>query len=582
MRMCIENIAEKMENFQDELVSMENVDGMRNVMPYLGTVDAVKEWNDNPKTAYSCFLHTESFRQFSNENMLILLGRTGTGKTAILKCLCESVNKKLDSSTVGNQYDMAVMVPFNEILANLVNTSDDISSPVINDELEKIMSMYINCYVMKTLIEKEGLSNGSKMYQYILNNHLYDLDETAYLNSGINKIQVMLRMVAGQERKLGTASNNVIALAGIINAFMENGYEDAYAEMAQHLENKKILVLVDTLDEYNLREAKVVLSVKALIATCFKYYNTSGRRHIYVKISIPSEIHTILLEQLPGKQQGNTVVIQWKFKDLIKMIAIRLLNFCKNDGSELWNIASGYSIEDFYDNNSNAAENARKFLHEILPEACPSSLDYTLDTLGYCVRHTLKKPRELMTIFNYFIDRIIEEKNTKFFIQNPDEIRNSIHTTQEETISAALSMYTSTYNGIMDVCGIILQNRKFYFQGKDLDDSIKEAAVGRDYDGTDIRRILLESGLVGKVNSIRTMGEETAIGLIDRSNAVRVIRAKFEYQVKGRLSLNRDDYYVIHPMCYEHFECKLGRRTLVYPDEFNDDVEIMKSVRLKK
>ena len=64
------------------------------------------------------------------------------------------------------------------------------------------------------------------------------------------------------------------------------------------------------------------------------------------------------------------------------------------------------------------------------------------------------------------------------------------------------------------------------------------------------------------------------------NNRIRIINAKFEYQIKGRLSLNKNDFYVLHPMCYEHFECKVGNLTLVYPDVFPE--ELMKSVQLKE
>lgn len=192
-----------------------------------------------------------------------------------------------------------------------------------------------------------------------------------------------------------------------------------------------------------------------------------------------------------------------------------------------------------------------------------------------------------MTIFNYFLAKIYEVKDFHYFIEHPSEIRNMIHSTQEEMIASALSMYTKTYQEIKDACEIVLQGRKYYFQGKELEDKLKEAAVNRKgYDVIDIKRILLESGLVGKINDISQVyvkeDEDSSNKRYTLQNSIRIIKAKFEYQVKGRLSLNKTDFYVLHPMCYEHFECRVGSQTLVYPDEFADDVEIMKTVRLKQ
>lgn len=549
------------------IVKMKNVDGfLKNVKQYLGTVDAIKEWNDNPKDAYKRFLHTQSYQDFIEEDALILLGRTGTGKTSILRCICENVNNQNIAT-----YKMAIMVQFNEILDAIMTTIDDFNSPTINTQLIDIISMYINCHIMKALLNKQNIDKTSKIKSYIKNNHLYDLGDYKYNHNGINKIYNMVKKSQDLSGKSGEIAKNVTTIMDIISAFSQNGYDEAYQEMMNILKDNKVLVLIDTLDEYDLRDAKLVLSVKALIATCFKYYNNASINHINIKISIPSEIHTHLIEMLPGKQQGNTVVIQWKNNDLIKMIAIRLLYFINCNKNKCINLRNSYRYEDFYDDNNDALSNAKNLLYEILPPNCPTSLEYSFDTIAYCIRHTLKKPRELMTVFNYLLSKIVEEQNTKYFYKTPNEIRNIIHSTQEEMISSALSMYTTSYKDINEACEIILQNRHYFFLGNDLDGKLKEAAANNNgYDITDIKRILLESGLVGKINEISS-----------NKDNVYFIKAKFEYQVKGRLSLNKEDLYVLHPMCYEHFECSIDNMVLVYPDEFDDDDEIMKSVRLK-
>lgn len=578
------NVKKQLEEFEDTLIQMKNVDGLlRNVKTYLGTVDAEKEWNDNPEDAYRRFLHTQSYCEFVEEDALILLGRTGTGKTSILRCICENVNQqKIDL------YDVATMANFGEILQHIVGTIDVFNGPVINYQLIKIITMYINCYVMKALLkQKEEIKQTSAMYNYIRKNQLYELDENRFAQSGLNKIQEMINASKQLSGKVGEVAKDITTVMDILNAFTQNGYEDAYREMMEEVQGKKVLVLVDTLNEYDLRDEKVVLCVKALIATCFEYYNSTAKNHIYVKLSIPSEIHTHLIEQLPGKQQGNTVVIQWKNNDLLKMIAIRLLDYCKKDKSNLLKFEREYQYKDFYDDNADSAINAKNMLYEILPCTCPTSLKFSFDTMAYCIRHTLKKPRELLTIFNYLLAKIDDENDFKFFIKNPNEIRNMIHSTQEEMIASALSMYSMSYPKIKEACEIVLQNRKYYFQGKELENKLKEATVNRQgYDVTDIKRILLESGLIGKINEISQVYVEEDDDRINKKhtidNSIRIIKAKFEYQVKGRLALNKEDFYVLHPMCYEHFECKVGNQTLVYPDEFLGDTELMKTVRLKQ
>ena len=54
-------------------------------------------------------------------------------------------------------------------------------------------------------------------------------------------------------------------------------------------------------------------------------------------------------------------------------------------------------------------------------------------------------------------------------------------------------------------------------------------------------------------------------------NSYILVEALYEYQVKGRLRFSDDNYYVIHPMCYEHFGCRVRKQTLVFPNRIDSD-----------
>lgn len=298
----------------------------------------------------------------------------------------------------------------------------------------------------------------------------------------------------------------------------------------------------------------------------------------------------------------NTVIIQWSSKDLIKMIAMRLLAYSKKSISEGDRIPirfkQDYQYSDFYDENSDASDNARALILELLPKECPSSLrvddrsaaPLVFDIIAYCIRHTLKKPRELILIFNYFLTAIIDqERGQNYFINNPSEIKNYIHATQEQVISAALSMYESFYPKIQDACDIVLHGQMAVTWGKSFNNSLKNAEgmiqrnsyirdENRMYGKDEIKRVLMESGLVGKMVSSSIRHLEDLDGDM-KSVCYRAVKATFEYQVKGQLKLNWDTKCVIHPMCYEHFGCKVKCQTVVYPDRM--DHEGIISVRVK-
>lgn len=480
---------------------------------------------------------------------------------------------------------MAVILPFDEILHSLDESCDDFSSLSVRKQLVQIITMYFNCYVMKMLIKSGLADRNSKMYLYITQNKLNDIGDEAFQSTGNNRFKRMILAAKSMNNKVGTAAQTISTIMDVVDAFNQNDYEDACAEMKGILETHKVLLLVDTLNEYDLRDIRIVTCIKSLIATCFEYYNHSEQNHIYVKISIPSEIHTHLIEQLPGKQQGNTVVIRWTNNDLIKMIAIRLLSLSESGKAKPIVFSGKYNYCDFYDCNLAATSNAKRLIYEFLPKDCPTSLDYYFDTISYCIRHTLKKPRELIAIFNAFISKICEKNDFQYFINNSDKISDVIHSTQESMIVSAISMYSTSYPNILSACDIVLNHQTFYFKGKDIENRLKEAEAeihDKMYDKNDIKRILLESGLVGKINEISNMTPKNPDDGEYEKTSIRIIKARFEYQVKGHLSLNREDYYVLHPMCYEHFSCNLDTKTIVYPDTSSDDSDWVQTVKLKK
>lgn len=61
------------------------------------------------------------------------------------------------------------------------------------------------------------------------------------------------------------------------------------------------------------------------------------------------------------------------------------------------------------------------------------------------------------------------------------------------------------------------------------------------------------------------------------NQAINIIDALFEYQFKGNLQRNSEVQYVIHPMCYEHYNCSVGLRSMVNTDSY-DSTELLTSI----
>ena len=59
----------------------------------------------------------------------------------------------------------------------------------------------------------------------------------------------------------------------------------------------------------------------------------------------------MLVEELPGKQQENTVIIQWSQNELIRLAALRLLESSKSNkyGKMVLKFDEKFMYKDFYD-----------------------------------------------------------------------------------------------------------------------------------------------------------------------------------------------------------------------------------------
>lgn len=542
----------------------------RDTKNHLGAGMAEKEWGDNPRLASEKFLHIGAYHRFLDEDALILLGRTGTGKTSILK----SVEYNISNHNC-DKYTDVILDDFTDLFDILLAQTETESEARTMYQMETIIDTTVITMVMLHMVNKyHNLDNLKKVRSFLKDNGFYS----------DNKIENLVKKILGAYRSNSKGAvaeiyNSVSDIFNFISNELSAKYEDAKKELLEFLSDKKILVMFDSLNNYNVCEKNEVLAVKALIAMCFNYYINNSTTHIYLKIALPSEVHTRILNSLPGKQQSNTVLIQWNYKELTNFVALRFLYWIKDKKNKQYNLnldfANDYKFDDFFLDNDNAYEKSRNLLHNILPLTCPTCFQFEFDTVPYCIRHTLKKPREVLMLFNALIEEIIAQKNTRYFIENPEEIKNTIHSTQESMVKSALSMYENSFEAINEACSIVLNSSNFVFYLNDIRDKLKEAEqrVHGMYDKDEILRILFESGLVGVLNDVRRIDKPPRKFKSD--HAFDFIIANFEYQIKGKITPSLSDQYVIHPMCYEYYRCFVDDYSMVYPNRFADEEDII-------
>lgn len=567
---------------------------------YIGDSDAVYEWEKDKNLARHMFLHTDAYHEFLNDNSLILLGRTGTGKTAIMLSAEDDARKKNEH---GIRCSSVISISCQELIINLANCEElsEINQTTTTIKIKKIIKMFINSIVMKSIFENATEDEKKTSEIKVIKDYL---ERNGFIDKKIGQtfINSFLKVASVIETDNPIANNTLkvtSSILKIIDTLTSRGYENAIEAMQKYMsERERILVLIDSLNEYDVNKKDIVLIVKGLIDVCFHYYNHPNNK-ILMKIALPSEIYNKVLIRLPSKQVGNTVVIRWKYKEIIVLLALRIyacyktkkykeLDFCKefNDYTDF-----------YYDINPKAYENSIKLLNNILPISCPTSLSFDFLTLPYCIRHTLKKPREIIFMFNKIIEQIVKNKNSKFLLENPNRIKDIVHSTQDYMISSALSMYQNSYSGIYAAVESLFNDNDFVFTGKTITDKLKEAIqaakketeniltpaehlnADNSYEPLDeysLSQILLESGLVGEITKKSVIIENRMFE--NNNKSICILTANFDFVISATTRhhvFKNDVQYALHPMCYENYGCNVDKYTLVYPNGFTDDGDVV-------
>lgn len=574
---------------------------------YIGDSDAVREWNDNKDLARHMFLHTDAYHEFLNDSSLILLGRTGTGKTAIMLSAEDDARNKTDH---GILCSMVVSVDCQNLIFKLADCEElsQAGQLITSSKIKEIIKMFVNTLVMKAVYENSS-ENEKKISEIKAIKDF--LSRNGFINKSLGKtfVDSFLEIANAIETDNSIAKNTIKvtnSVLGILDTLTTRGYNDALEAMKNYLKTKeRVLVLVDSLNEYNTNKKDIILIVKGLIDVCFEYYNHPNDK-ILMKIALPSEVYNKVLTRLPSKQVGNTVVIRWKYKEIIVLLALRIYACYKSKKIEELSFCEEF--EDFsafyYDINPKAYENSLKLLLNILPDSCPTCLSFEFLTLPYCIRHTLKKPREIIYMFNSFIDELVRNKNSKYLIENPQTIKELIHSTQDYMISSALSMYCSSYKGVYAAVESLFSDNDFVFSGETIIDRLKEAVRAAQketknmltpsehlnsedncqfLDEYELSQILLESGLVGEIIKKSVVGENNM--LVNNDKSICILTADFEFRISATTIYHvfkSDTQYALHPMCYENYRCKVDEQTLVYPNGIADDGDVVISTIIAK
>jgi hypothetical protein len=537
--------------------------------PLFGEEDAVTEWQHslNPQ---QIFAPISSYEEFRSQGALFLFGRRGTGKTAILHMLKHSVNT---GGAASGYYSRAVLVQpaVKDLLpvlkgARLAELED-------NELLSLLRLAWLWLIVSAAYLEiarthPEHREHGSELAIKInraLDAGLIDDDVSEYL------LAEMLSIFKAAFLEVPEGSNQlaltIIALRENFGNLAVKPLELKVTSFSRHAK-QPVLILVETEEVYEVDDKFASAVRSALIDAVLDLYNRSQRIGILAKAAFPSEIYPFLAPSNLEKVETKNVFILWRYRDLVTLVAKRFYRMLHKDRrtDKLENELK--SFEDF--------AHARKYLRSIFPPRIATRNDVDLDTFSYILRHTQKKPRQLITIFNCILTMAADSKKSFGDLGGAaDLIREAVHSHLGSLVNGALDIYRDIFPRAHEIVRKALTGMPCYFSAPDLDKAIKETnelrgqVIGRE----EVRQLLLQAGVVG-------LARKAPHSIRKQEPSASLMEALFEYQIKAQLIVTNNSICVVHPMFYEVLEIKIDSTVLAYPTPTEEEIELLRELGL--
>jgi len=317
-----------------------------------------------------------------------------------------------------------------------------------------------------------------------------------------------------------------------------------------------LILAIDTAEQYDTSSEAMMYSLAALVE-CASEFNTQSRGSgIHIKLLLADEIFPSLVTSYvanTSKHARNTLLLQWRPKDLLRLVCLRLSHFMienrfagVGDPGPIWG--------DY--------EKVRKTVWEaFFPKSLDSRNRVRELALLYILRHTQLRPRQLIILCNQIaqdpaVQEALRGRQPPRFTD--DAIRYGVLAAEIKLAQEIINSYSAIYPSLLDIVTAIGPGEA-RFPGNVLHQAASRSRKHwpRDrYDRDEIVRILVELGIVGRQR-----------GTPDESS--RIIEADFQYNMNHPLVLTERDWCVIHPMFCAFLNRTMGLNgyiVLPFPD----------------
>lgn len=468
------------------------------------------------------------YKSFRNRPSIIM-GRRGSGKTSYLR-----------SVFFDDQYADYVEIPTANVLEHITSIVQDLSNDTVYTEtLWQLWDKTLwTCVLAQFRNNSMPITGDMVIIDAYLKSMGIEIGDT--VDSVLLKLASLYRDIIKSDPQNG--------LSEVFRQFNAKHFEDAKTTAIARLKasNKKIVILMDSLEDFKLNIVSVERAIQGLLK-CVGSMN-NPRDVVDIRLCLPTELagRVVEISSNPIKDFNREVKLEWTAKELISIGAQRLMYFI------------GLYYPDRIRGKSPLDELTRDEAHAlfqvVLPEKITNHRGFQEIPISYILRHTQLLPRHFLMLLNSIFKRSGVTQALNPFPVKEDKIIYGIRQVEERIVKEIFGAFRMIYPTAEEVCKRCLPQLTHVFSVGALRQVFNRhgKAVFHGTEYFDFQNMLIEIGAIGRV--------------IPGSESDVYVKGKFKYTVGHDLTINYEDQLCLHPLFSGIYSSDGKSERPVYPD----------------
>lgn len=509
----------------------------------LGPSDAA-QIKDIEVAAHLFDRHTDSFTSLLREDLSVVIGRRGSGKTALLNSykyrpyLAASSSKK-ERDAFGSDfsaYDIVIEISthrkFEEMQRRVVR-DPNVFRPIesIVEDWEKL----ILDYFLATLLS-EGATDKQANVQLSTIHHYLRQDESQFRDEVRQEVwgeSLWARFNAlWGDKKTGIG-------------YLSQHQAMEKAEEYLKSEKKKAVIMFDSMDEYGIGNHAFDRTVGALLR--FVGYFNSRSDRIKIKLVLPSEIFPEVQKASgnPLKDLVSFEQVQWSAMDLMQIAAYRYHRFLSLYDPDCLQQLGRLDL-------MNKREDVHRFWARFFPKTHKNRYGVEEESMTYVLRHTQLLPRQLLMILQTIV--MDSHKLTGGYRQfNSEVIRKAIEKIEPVIAGEIFAAFRAVYRFADDIGKAVFGNCPTIFSYDQLEDQWRKKArhqmskLNAEFEMVHFSDMLIRMGIMGLV--------------VEEAETERYHQGQFGYGLLTPFNIGGGNQLCLHPIFSKYFNASRNAKS---------------------